>query len=298
MTSLGKFQPPDEFDPQFYRSEYINLSALDDTGARDHYYSLGVLEGHSGNAIKTRQDFISLIPTAASVLEIGPYFSPLMRGGNVRYFDVLNREQMKSRAVSQGVADANPPEIDYVSPNGDMSIIKDKFDFAISSYCIEHQTDLIKHLNDVKKVLSPEGCYFILAPDKRYCHDHFMAESTIAGVIDAHHSKRSTHPLRAVIEHVGLSAHNDQFRHWRGDHGVLQENYVERTKQAISIFERANGTYVDVHSWYFTPSSMRTIISALNALDYCDLKLIRCYETRKFHNDFWVILQRDALSSG
>ena len=296
MTLLGKSQLPDEFDPRFYCKEYTEISGYDNLTARAHYNLYGIPEGRSGNAVKTRDDLIALIPKEASVLEIGPYFSPLMRGANVRYFDVLDREQMRLRAASQGEADANPPDIDYVSPNGDLTIVKDRFDFAISSYCIEHQPDLIKHLNDVEKLLRPGGCYFVLAPDKRYCHDHFMAESTIAGVIDAHHSKRSTHPLRAVIEHIGLSAHNDQFRHWQGDHGEPLENYAERTKTAIAAFEGANGAYVDVHSWYFTPSSMRTIMSALNALEYCNLKLIRCYETRKWHNDFWAILQRSGAS--
>ena len=72
---------------------------------------------------------------------------------------------------------------------------RDKFDYVISSYCIEHQPDLIKHLQDFEHVLQPGGFYFVLAPDKRYCHDHFMQESTIAEVNGAQQERRTVHHL-------------------------------------------------------------------------------------------------------
>jgi SAM-dependent methyltransferase len=284
---------PAELDPEFYRSQYPELAHFD-AGLLDQHYALyGINEGRPGNRIKDRRDFVALIPGTARVLEIGPYFSPLMVGDNVEYFDVLSREDLIRRAVSQGVENPNPPFIHWLSPTGDLSVVEAKFDFAVSSYCVEHQPDLIKHLNDVSGVLHPGGCYFALIPDKRYCHDHFLAESTLAGVIDAHHARRTTHSLRSVIEHVALTAHNDQFRHWIGDHGEYMDDYKNRVRTAVDVYERANGQYVDVHSWYFTPNSARRILAALNELGYCDLHCIRCYETRRNNNDFWMILQKE-----
>jgi SAM-dependent methyltransferase len=215
-------------------------------------------------------------------------------GKNVRYFDVLTQEELVQRAAKQGIPSANPPKIDYVSPNGDLSIVEGKFDFVISSYCIEHQPDLIKHLQDVERVLKPGGSYFILAPDKRYCHDHFMFESTIAEVVCAHHEGRRVHPLRSVIEHLAMSAHNDHFRHWSGDHGEEMDNFAARWKDAMQVYTNSKGGYVDVHSWYFTPASMRKTISTLNELGYLKLECVRCYHTRRNNNDFWAILKKSS----
>lgn len=283
---------PAECDVTAYRSENPELAKFTPQLLEQHYRIYGVPEGRSGNALKTRADFLALIPSTANVLEIGPYFSPSMTGDNVKYFDVLSREQLIERAISQGQTNPNPPHIDYVSPMADLGIIDAKFDYVVSSYCIEHQTDLIKHLQDVERLLNPGGSYFVMAPDKRYCHDHWMKESGVAEVLGAHHERRTTHPFRSVVEHLALSAHNDHFRHWDGDHGEPYEDFLPRLHQATHVFENANGNYVDVHSWYFTPDSMREIIGILNRTGDVKLSCVRCYDTRKYHNDFWVILQK------
>ncbi len=283
---------PAEYDAAVYKSENAELANFSPQLLEQHYYLYGVPEGRPGNALKTRSDFLTLIPSTAKVLEIGPYFSPSMTGENVKYFDVLSREQLIERAISQGQTEPNPPHIDYVSPVADLGVIDAKFDYIVSSYCIEHQTDLIKHLQDVENLLHPGGSYFVMAPDKRYCHDYWMKESGVAEVLGAHHENRTTHPFRSVVEHLALSAHNDHFRHWAGDHGYPYEDFLPRLDRAKHVFENANGNYVDVHSWYFTPDSMREIIHILNRTGDVKLSCARCYDTRRDHNDFWVILQK------
>jgi SAM-dependent methyltransferase len=291
------FNFPKEFDPLFYQNRYPDLQHLTDDQLREHYCAYGLMEGRLPNQIADRRGFVSLIPQTSFALEIGPFFSPILHGPNVRYFDVLSQEHLLARAKSLGHADASPPHIDYVSSNGDLQIIDESFDFVVSSYCLEHQPDLIKHLRDVESILKPGGCYLGLVPDKRYCHDHFMSESTIAGILDAHHTHRTTHALRSVIEHVALSAHNDHFRHWDGDHGEQFEDLDARIRTSIQAFERAKGEYVDVHSWYFTPASTVQILETLRRMNYICLQCIRCYETRKYQNDFWLILQKPPNES-
>lgn len=286
---------PPEFDPTFYSSFYEDLRDLDERAASTHYVAYGRNEGRSGNAIRTRADLLTLIPEKARVLEIGPYYSPLLRGENVRYIDIISREQMIERANKEGHGAVDPPHIDYVSPTGNLSIIKEKFDFAISSYCIEHQADLVRHLDAVQKCLNPGGRYFILSPDKRYCHDHFRAESTIAEVLDAYYGARRRHTLKEVIEHYGLNAHNDNFRHWDGDHGDPREDRLNRLQLSIQAYLTAKND-LDVHSWYFTPDSMREILSDLGDLGLCKLKIERCYDTRRPNNDFWMVLRSPSKS--
>jgi SAM-dependent methyltransferase len=281
---------PPEFDAKFYGSAYLDLRNFTDVQLEAHYKQYGASEGRFPNRLRNRDEFIKEISSSVSTLEIGPFFSPIAIGENVKYFDVLTQEKLLERGRKID-PDANPPFVDYVSPNGDLSIVDRTFDLVVSSYCLEHQPDLIKHLRDVSSILNPGGCYVALAPDKRYCHDHFMAESTIAGVLDAYHTGRATHSLRSVVERA-LIAHNDHVRHWNGDHGEQFEDLEARIKRQLSIHEQAQGGYVDVHSWYFTPDSARHILATLNGMNYIELECIRCYDTRKNQNDFWLVLQK------
>ena len=100
---------PAELDPEFYRSQYPELAHFDAELLDQHYALYGINEGRPGNRIKDRRDFVALIPGTARVLEIGPYFSPLMVGDNVEYFDVLSRKDLIRRAVSQGVENPKSP---------------------------------------------------------------------------------------------------------------------------------------------------------------------------------------------
>jgi SAM-dependent methyltransferase len=282
---------PPEFDAEFYRNEYSELRNFTDTQLVAHYEQYGANEGRSPNRFRTRKDFVDVIPPSAATLEIGPFFSPIARGSNVKYFDVLSQEGLLARARNLGHSDVDPPFINYVSPNGDLNIVDCRFDFVVSSHCLEHQPDLIKHLREVSRILNSGGYYLALIPDKRYCFDHFIAESTIAGVIDAHHANRTTHSLRSIIEHVALTTHNDPVRHWANDHGKQFEDLQARIKKAIVVYENAGGGYIDVHAWYLTPRLSRHLFPLLRS-DYVDLECIRCYDTRKNQFEFWIVLQK------
>ena len=48
----------------------------------------------------------------------------------------------------------------------------------VSSHCIEHQIELVRHLKAVSRLLSPLGVYLMLVPDYCFCFDHFQTAST------------------------------------------------------------------------------------------------------------------------
>jgi len=232
-----------------------------------------------------------MISTNESVLEIGPFTNPVCSGENVRYFDVLNKAGLITRAEAIGRSTGGAVDIHYVSPIGDLSIVRDTFDVCISSHAIEHQPDLIRHLNDVEKILNEGGRYFLVVPDKRYCFDHFIPESSIADILTAR--GRKIHTLRSVIEHRALTTHNDVQKHWAGDHGVPK--YITDPKSlssAAAEYERANGEYIDVHAWQFNPNSFRRNISLLNSLGLIQLKVDQVFQTAYGSIEFYAILRR------
>lgn len=92
-------------------------------------------------------------------LEIGPYNRPLFHGQNVRYFDVLDRMGLAAIRKDPEMRDFDLiPEIDFVSPTGDLDTVPGIFDAVVSSHVIEHQPDLAGHLNKVSARLRPGDC--------------------------------------------------------------------------------------------------------------------------------------------
>jgi len=292
MLKAWRVSFPEEFESDAYRERYPDLRHLDVSGLRLHWENNGIQEGRSGNRLRDRFDFVELISTESRVLEIGPFNSPLKRGRNVKYFDVLDRNGLITRANQIGYDPAGIPEIDFVEPNGNLRSISKSFDYVVSSHVVEHQPNLVKHFNDVYDLLTDGGCYFIIVPDKRYCFDHFIPESTLAQVIDAHFNGFTRHPLARVIEHRVLTTHNDAIRHWQGDHGERYASLSVRYEFALNEYQSAKGGYIDVHGWYFTPESFHQIIGGLRQVGLMSFDPIRIYPTLYGSLEFWAILQK------
>jgi hypothetical protein len=113
----------------------------------------------------------------------------------VKHFDVLDQASLVQRATELHRAAQNVPRIDFVSAEGDLSVISEEFRLVLSSHAIEHTPDLIKHLVEVDRILSEDGVYALVVPDCRYCFDHFISSSTIAEILQAYVDQRKVHTL-------------------------------------------------------------------------------------------------------
>jgi hypothetical protein len=144
------------------------------------------------------------------------------------------------------------------------------------------------------RILEPGGRYYILAPDHRYCFDHFNGPSRLCDVIQAHEERRTVHTIKSVVEHVATATHNNAARHWNGDHFDYDynANMPERVLQAINLHRSLNGTYVDVHAWQFTPDTFLDIITVLNRAKLVSLEPVAVYPTPRDRLEFTAILQK------
>lgn len=289
---------PQEFDTNIYRNSNTDLINLNDTNIIQHYSLHGRHEGRKANKIQNRTDLVGCIPlNICKCLEIGPFDCPVLTGKTVKYFDVLNKHDLTNRAKNIGRIHAlqNIPNIDYVDDKGDLKVIKEKFDLVLSCHSIEHQIDFIQHLKDVSELLFTNGYYVIILPDKRYCFDHFIKESTVADIIHHHINKQQNHSIKSVIEHRSFTCHNDASRHWNNDHGLQTIDVCENSLlDAINEYDNAVKTnkYIDVHSLQFTPSSFKIIINHLNKIKYIQFEVERIYPTIKNSCEFCVILKK------
>ena len=235
-------------------------------------------EGLKGLRCKTRKEMIASIPKGSKVLEIGPFFCPLIENNgeyNIKYFDVLDTKQLHIRAVEWGVAtDKVPTKIDYVSPNGDLTIIDEKFDYVISSHNIEHHPDLIKHLKIIESLLVDGGKFIAIVPDKRLAYDYFLNISSIADIIDAHINKATKHSLTNIINHKLIQADPNPVKHFFGIHGT-KPNLSDQKEELVNVVNEYlnSDKYIDVHAWIFTPRSFKDNIETLNKLGYINLEM-------------------------
>lgn len=278
------------FDPDFYRSRYADLAELNEGELTDHYNRWGRGEGRVASPLAERQGFVGSIPSDGKVLEIGPFFSPLVRGPNVAYLDILTAEALRARAGEVGGDPGGVPKhIDYL---GDISGIEAKFDAILSSHSIEHQPDLIGHLNGVRDRLAANGRYWLIIPDKRYCFDHFIPESTIVEVAAAYHERRTQHTAANILAHRTLVTHNDPGRHWAGDHGeAIPHDLAARITTALRFLNEADGPSADVHAWQFTPASFHNIIETLAEAHLLRMTIEQVFETPHNSAEFTAVLR-------
>lgn len=286
---------PAEFDAAAYRQRYTDLRGLSDAELERHYRRTGKSEERNASTIATRKAFLALIDSSSRVLEIGPFANPLCHGANVKYFDVLSAESLRERARIHGVDPAKIPNIDYVSETGDFQVVDQRFDIALSCHVIEHQPDLIRHLQDVGRVLDPGGLYCLIIPDKRYCFDHFLAASSIAEIVAAHARGARVHDVLALMEHGAMTTHNDSERHWLGDHGEpLYKSKPQVFREAADVFSNSKGRYIDVHAWQFVPESFRDTMESLFDLRLSAFRVLRVYATVAHSNEFFAVLEKTA----
>ena len=252
---------PSNFDLNIYKKQK-DLNSMNNESLEKHYKEYGKNEGRICSKISKRSKLIKYIDTnKLKCLEIGPFDCPNLKGTKVKYFDVLDQDSLKKRAKKLN-RKGKVPYIDYVNSKGDLRIIDKKFDLVLSCHSIEHQLNFIQHLQDVSELLNDNGYYVIILPDKRYCFDHFIKESTIADIICQYTNKPKLHSIKSVIEHRSLTCHNNSKRHWNNDHG--KQNYLSNTNSIINAIKEyqnsiSNNEYLDVHSLQFTPDSFKNI---------------------------------------
>jgi SAM-dependent methyltransferase len=285
---------PPEFDAHTYRETNLDLLKFDDDQLFEHYCEFGRLEGRRSYPFLDRRGLANFYSGNGPVLEISPFTAPFFTGDKVKYADVMSRLELVKRATELNLDSDSIPRIDYVVPPSKLSsVIKETFDLVASSHVIEHQPNLLGHLREVGKILRPGGSYVIVVPDKRYCFDHFLAESTIADLLQADMEKRELHTLKSVIEHGALTTHNEPARHWRGDHGSISSQ-IEKVQTAISEFKNSENKYLDVHAWYFTPDSLVELLSKTFALGMQPFQVGNVYPTYKNNLEFYVVLNTEV----
>lgn len=239
------------------------------------------------------QDYLIGQVGSSSILEIGPLNRPLISTPKTKFFDLLPTSELQRKASAEGLDAESVPQIDYSNPQGNLDVITEKFGGIVSSHCIEHQPDLISHFISCARLLEgPEARYYLVIPDKRYCFDHFIPESSLIEILRAHEEKLTKPTIWKVVEHRALTTHNSPDLHWQNNHGVSNSEIKSRIDAAKLEYYSSNGAYIDVHCWQFTPDSFCRIIDALHKLELIDFQMEEIWETKENDLEFFAVLKR------
>ncbi len=226
-------------------------------------------------------------------LEIGPYMSPILNKNEADYFDVLDTEALVERSKLEGTPHYLVANVDYVGPEVSDRYIPNKYSLIVSSHVVEHQIDLIKHLNQVHDLLLTGGLYVALIPDLRYCFDHFQNPSTVADAITAHFSASGNHTLSSYLDDRLMTSHNNPLDYWRGKNGEKKIDFLDSVAIYNYFKEHSEAReYLDVHAWKFTPITFKSLAETLFRLEMIQLKLQHIAATFPGNNEFWVIFEK------
>jgi hypothetical protein len=293
---------PSPFEWLIYVNHPSNgdLKGFTESEATHHYMTFGRDEGRIASQIDSRSAFLGIIPKDCPLLEIGPFCTPSFspKNGPVRYLDVFSTTELRDIAaeLSWGKPD-EVPEVDYVWNGSRYSeLINERYDVVFSSHNIEHQPCLVTHLQNIASIMRPGRRLFLIIPDRRYCFDYYLAESTIADVLDAFVACRSKHKPGSILEHRLLLTHNEPKGHWDGNHGpdtrrrLLDPAFLKEVETSLLELPSTQ-EYIDTHAWHFTPDSFSYIVSFLKASGLVQFDIEGVYPTIRPTNEFFVVLR-------
>jgi SAM-dependent methyltransferase len=236
-----------------------------------------------------RRDAVAqAMPADAHILEIGPGGYPLFRKSafpNLKIADYCGTDELMRNIAQQFKLPTVPrehfEEVDYICADGKLTEIippELKFDLIFSSHNIEHQPNLILHLQNVEALLRDDGVAVFAVPDKRFTYDVFRQTSTTSDLLLAYQEGRSAPSAKAVFD-AALQTATLNFSDCRKigfDDSVALGDLDAAYKNFLARGAAADSDYVDVHNWVFTPQSFQIIAIELYLLKLSSLMYEFC----------------------
>jgi len=99
----------------------------------------------------------------------------------------------------------NKKGVQYISEAADLSLIPNsKYDFILSSNCLEHVANPLKAIEEWIRVLKKGGLLFLVLPNKEYCFDHNRSVTDFSHLISDYQNNTSEHDLTHLDEILEL----------------------------------------------------------------------------------------------
>ena len=236
--------------------------------------------------------------------EIGPLSRPLVAKGEseVYYVDHCSAEQLREKYHG----DPNVPpddivDVDFIwsdQPAKELLRSVCPLDYVVASHVIEHVPDLVGWLHEMRDTLRDGGSLVLAVPDKRFTFDAYRRTSAMEEIRLAYKERRRRPGLRPIMDHFANVVRADTWALW-DDYAKLDEFPFFHDPSFLSLAARhyAEGRYVDVHCWVFTPWSFLDVLG--QAVKETGLGFdLESFQTTSSHDlEFYVRLARVARST-
>ncbi len=159
----------------------------------------------------------------------------------------------------------NKKGFQYILEATDLNLIPDsKYDFIISSHCLEHIANPFKAIGEWIRVIKKGGFILLLLPDKGSCFDHNRPITKFSHLLEDFQNntneKDLTH-LNEILELDDWKMHLDA-KTFEGFREKSLNNYINRS----------------LHHHVFDLALLKEIFA------YFKLEVIRTYERKKYYN--------------
>jgi len=244
---------------------------------------------------------VRAVPTDATILEIGAGYNPrFIKGGAYRHIyhlDHADAAALRAKYITDphaGQLVNQIQEVDFVFRGEPIETLVPpelRFDVIYSAHCLEHQVDLIGHLQSLEKLLAPGGRVIEIVPDLRRCFDLLRYPSVTADVIVAHRRCAPVHQGKQVFD---AAANEVDFNLGRRPtdielDGMRFTRSLHDAYQATQDAEQPGSAYTDRHAWTFIPESLRLMLVELRLLGLTTMRASSVSAT--YENQFCVVLQ-------
>lgn len=240
---------------------------------------------------------------SARILEIGGGYNPRFVKAeypSAYHLDHCSTEELRAKYGSDPAAAHlihRVQQVDFVAngvPIHTVVAADLRFDVVYSSHAIEHQVDLIGHLESVESLLAPGGRYIAVIPDFRCCFDVLRFPTVTGDVIAVHLARHNVHRRKQVFDCISRTVTVNPGRRIHGADllGARFSHALRSAWQAALECERDDAHYVDVHAWVFSPRSFELLLLELYLLGLTSLSVT--YVSPAYANQFCAVLSPGA----
>lgn len=241
------------------------------------------------------------VPVNATILEIGGGYNPRYVKAthpNVYHLDHGTTEDLRTKyaafSLTAALIDRIQP-IDFVFDGSPIETLVPpslRFDVIYGSHVLEHQVNLIGHLQSLEALLKPGARVIEMIPDLRTTFDALRYPTVTADALAAH--------LRVAAVHTGRQVFDGMSREMDKNHGYPMcdadfdgVRFTHSLKSALDAMRSAEAPgqpYADLHAWTFTPKSFRLLMIELRLLGLT--RLIATFVSPTYGNQFCAVLER------
>jgi len=240
------------------------------------------------------------VPRGAMILEIGGGYNPRFvkeEYPRTHHLDHCSTEELRTKyaavpEVAHLVHRIQP--VDFVFTGAPIETVIPsgmRFDVIYGSHVLEHQVDLVGHLQSLERMLAQGGRLIEIVPDFRCCFDVLRYPSLTSDALLAHWRAAPLHSGKQVFDAMSREVDRNPGRAMRAK-DIAELGFRHALKAAYDATlaaERPGQAYADLHAWTFCPESFRLLMIELRMLGLTCLQATQVSPT--YGNQFCAVLE-------